>query len=143
MALRQLSVMVNNEKGELARVTRTLAEAGVNLKAMSIADTEHFGILRVIVNDTEKAMTALKSIGCLTRITEVVGVKISDQPGKLAEALDVLSRADINMEYLYAFCARTEKHAYMVLRVTDNAAAEAALEAVGLHLITDADVNKL
>lgn len=143
MALRQLSVMVNNEKGELARVTRTLAEAGVNLKAMSIADTEHFGILRVIVNDTEKAMTALKSIGCLTRITEVVGVKISDQPGKLAEALDVLNRADINMEYLYAFCARTEKHAYMVLRVTDNAAAEAALEAAGLHLITDADVNKL
>lgn len=143
MALKQLSVMVNNEKGELARVTRTLAEAGVNLKAMSIADTEHFGILRVIVNDTEKAMTALKSIGCLTRITEVVGVKISDQPGKLAEALDVLNRADINMEYLYAFCARTEKHAYMVLRVTDNAAAEAALEAAGLHLITDADVNKL
>lgn len=143
MALRQLSVMVNNEKGELARVTRTLAEAGVNLKAMSIADTEHFGILRVIVSDTEKATDALKSIGCLTRITEVVGVKISDRPGKLAEALEVLNQAGINMEYLYAFCARTEKHAYMVLRVTDNAAAESALEAAGLHLITDADVNKL
>ena len=143
MALRQLSVMVNNEKGELARVTRTLAEAGVNLKAMSIADTEHFGILRVIVNDTGKATEALKAIGCLTRITEVVGVKISDQPGKLAEALEVLNRAEINMEYLYAFCARTEKHAYLVLRVTDNRAAEQALEAAGLHLITDADVNKL
>lgn len=143
MALKQLSVMVSNEKGELAKVTRILADAGINLKAMSIADTEHFGILRLIVSDTEKAMAALKAVGCLTRITEVVGVKISDRPGALAETLDVLSRADINMEYLYAFCARTEKHAYMVLRVTDNAAAEAALEVAGLHLITDADVNKL
>lgn len=143
MALKQLSVMVSNEKGELAKVTRILADAGINLKAMSIADTEHFGILRLIVSDTEKAMAALKAVGCLTRITEVVGVKISDRPGALAETLEILNRAEINLEYLYAFCARTEKHAYMVLRVPDTAIAEKTIEAAGMHLISDADVEKL
>ena len=76
-------------------------------------------------------------------MTEVVGVKIGDAPGKLTGALDVLDKAGINLEYLYAFMARTEKHAYVVLRVEDNAATEAALEAAGYHLITDADICKL
>ena len=78
-----------------------------------------------------------------TKTTDVVGVKIGDQPGKLSMALDVLDKADINMEYLYAFMARTEKHAYVVLRVADNAQAEKVLEDAGFHMITDADVEKL
>jgi hypothetical protein len=81
--------------------------------------------------------------GYLIKITEVVGVKIGDAPGKLSAALKVLKEAGINMEYLYAFMARTERHAYVVLRVENNADAEAALEKAGFHLITDADVNKL
>ena len=85
----------------------------------------------------------LSENGYLIKITEVVGVKISDAPGKLTAALGVLDKAGINMEYLYAFMARTEKHAYVVLRVEDNEIAEAALENAGFHLITDADVNKL
>lgn len=143
MALKQLSVVVSNEKGALAKVTRILADNGINLRAMSIADTEHFGILRLIVTDTEKAMDTLKKAGCLTRITEVIGVKIGDQPGALSETLEILNRAEVNLEYLYAFCARTEKHAYLVLRVRDIAVAERILTEAGRHLITDADVEKL
>lgn len=143
MALRQLSVMVSNEKGILANVTRILADSGINLRALSIADTEHFGILRLIVSDTEKAQEVLKNAGCLTQITEVIGVKIGDRPGALTETLEILNQAEVNLEYLYAFCARTEKHAYLVLRVNDVEGAERILTEAGRHLITDADVEKL
>lgn len=143
MALQQVTVFVQNRKGALVDITATLAENNVNLRALSIADSQEFGILRLIVNDTATAVSALKEKGFLINTIDVVGVKIGDAPGKLSKALEVLDKAHINMEYLYAFMARTEKHAYVVLRVADNAAAEAALEAEGFHLITDADVAKL
>ena len=143
MSLKQLSIFVENKQGALVGVTDALAANDINLRALSIADTEDFGILRLIVNDTDAAYKVLTDAGYLIKITDVVGVKIGDAPGKLSKALAVLDKAEINMEYLYAFMARTEKHAYVVLRVADNAAAEAALEADGFHLITDADVNKL
>lgn len=143
MSLKQLTVFVENKQGTLVDITETLAAHNVNLRALSIADTRDFGILRLIVNDNDTACSTLSEQGYLIKITEVVGVKIGDQPGKLSKALQVLDEAGINMEYLYAFMARTEKHAYVVLRVADNATAEAALEAAGFHLITDADVDKL
>ena len=143
MSLKQLTVFVENKQGALVSITKTLAAHNVNIRALSIADTRDFGILRLIVNDNDTACKMLAEEGHLINITEVVGVKIGDQPGKLSKALDVLDKAGINMEYLYAFMARTEKHAYVVLRVADNAAAEAALEGAGFHLITDADVDKL
>lgn len=143
MSLKQLTVFVENKQGALVSITNELANAHVDIRALSIADTEQFGILRLIVNDNEKATKALLDSGCLLKITEVVGVKIGDQPGKLSKALDVLDKAGINMEYLYAFLTRTEKHAYVVFRVADNAAAEKALEDAGFHLIADADVAKL
>ena len=89
------------------------------------------------------ACKMLAEEGYLIKATDVVGVKIGDEPGKLSKALQVLDESKINMEYLYAFMSRTEKHAYVVLRVADNAAAEAALQNAGFHMITDADVNKL
>ena len=143
MSLKQLSIFVENKKGALVGVTDALAAHDINLRALSIADTEEFGILRIIVNDTEAACKVLTDAGYLIKTTDVVGVKIGDAPGKLSKALAVLDKAEINMEYLYAFMSRTERHAYVVLRVADNAAAEAALEANGFHIITDADVNKL
>ena len=143
MSLKQLTVFVENTQGSLVNITDTLAQKGVNLRALSIADTKDFGLLRLIVSDNDAAETALKEKDYLLKITEVVGVKIGDQPGKLSKALAVLADAGVNVEYLYAFMARTEKHAYVVLRPTDNAAAEAALESAGFHLITDADVDKL
>lgn len=143
MAIKQLTVFVENKQGSLVSITNTLAKNNVNIRALSIAETEDFGILRLIVNDEVTAEKTLSDEGYLIKVTDVVGVKIGDAPGKLTAALEVLDLAGINMEYLYAFMARTEKHAYVVLRVEDNGAAEAALENAGFHLITDADVNKL
>ena len=143
MSLKQLTIFVENKKGSLVNITKTLADNNVNMRALSIADTQDFGILRLIVDNNDVATSALQDAGYLIKMTDVVGVKIGDQPGKLSMALEVLDKADINMEYLYAFMARTEKHAYVVLRVADNDAAEKALEAAGFHMITDADVDKL
>ena len=143
MSLKQLTVFVENKQGTLVDITDTLAENNVNLRALSIAETQDFGLLRLIVNDNATAMTTLSDKGYLLKATDVVGVKIGDAPGKLSKALAVLAVAGINVEYLYAFMARTEKHAYVVLRPTDNTAAEKALEDAGFHLITDADIDKL
>lgn len=143
MAIKQLTVFVENKQGALVDITDTLAKHNVNIRALSIADTQDFGILRLIVNDNETAIKTLSNEGYLIKTTEVIGVKIGDEPGKLSTALQVLDDAHINMEYLYAFMTRTEKHAYVVLRVADNAAAESALEKADFHLITDFDIDKL
>ena len=143
MSLKQLTVFVQNQQGALVEITESLAKGGVNIRALSIAETQDFGILRLIATDTEKGSSLLSDAGYLIKITDVVGVKIGDAPGKLSSALKVLDENSINMEYLYAFMTRTEKHAYVVLRVEDNAKAEALLENAGFHIITDDDVNKL
>ena len=143
MSLKQLTIFVENKQGTLVDITDILAKNNVNMRALSIADTQDFGILRLIVDNNDVATKALQDAGYLIKMTDVVGVKIGDQPGKLSKALEVLDEAEINMEYLYAFMARTEKHAYVVLRVADNEQAEKALEAAGFHMITDADVDKL
>ena len=143
MSLKQLTVFVENKQGTLVDITETLAANEINLRALSIADTQDFGLLRLIVNDNDAASAALQEKGYILKVTDVIGVKIGDQPGKLSKALSVLAEAGINVEYLYAFMARTQKHAYVVLRPTDNVAAESALEAAGFHMITDADIEKL
>ena len=143
MSLKQLSIFVENKQGTLVKITDTLANNNINIRALSIADTQDFGILRLIVTDNDLAIKALTDEGYLIKTTDVVGVKISDEPGKLSKALAVLDEEKINMEYLYAFMSRTEKHAYVVLRVADNAHAEKVLETAGFHMITDAEVNKL
>jgi hypothetical protein len=143
MAIKQLTVFVENKKGTLVSITDILAKNNVNIRALSIAETEDFGMLRLIVNDERNAEKVLMENGYLFKTVDVVGVKIGDAPGKLTSALDVLDRANINVEYLYAFMARTEKHAYVVLRVANNSAAENALENANFHLITEADINKL
>lgn len=143
MAIKQLTVFVQNKKGTIVSVTDVLAKNNINIRALSVAETEDFGILRLIVSDEKAAEKVLKEQGYLIKTVDVVGVKIGDEPGKLTAALDVLDKADINVEYLYAFMARTEKHAYVVLRVENNEAAEKALTDVGFKLITEADINKL
>lgn len=143
MAIKQLTVFVQNKKGTVVAVTDILAKNNVNLRALSIAETQDFGILRLIVDDESTAERVLAESGYIIKVIDVLGVKIGDAPGKLTSALDVLDRADINVEYLYAFMARTERHAYVVLRVEDNAVAEAALTAAGFKMISEADVSKL
>ena len=143
MAIKQLTVFIQNKKGTVVSVTDILSKNNINLRALSIAETQDFGILRLIVNDEKAAEAVLTENGYLIKVIDVVGVKIGDEPGKLTAALDVLDKADINVEYLYAFMARTEKHAYVVLRVEDNAVAEKVLTEAGFKMITEADVNKL
>lgn len=143
MSLKQLTVFVENKQGALVDITDTLAKHNVNIRALSIADTQDFGILRLIVNDNDTALKTLQNDGYLIKITDVVGVKIGDEPGKLSKALAVLDQNSVNVEYLYAFMAHTEKHAYVVLRVADNVAAETVLEKSGFHIITNSDVEKL
>ncbi len=143
MAIKQLTVFVENKQGTIVSITDTLSKHHINIRALSIAETEDFGILRLIVNDEETAEKILAEEGYLIKITDVIGVKIGDAPGKLSEALTVLDSNKINVEYLYAFMARTEKHAYVVIRVEDNAAAETALVGAGFKLITEADICKL
>ena len=143
MAIKQLTVFVQNKKGTIVAVTDVLAKNNINMRALSIAETEDFGILRLIVNDENTAEKVLTEQGYLIKVVDVIGVKIGDEPGKLTAALDVLDKSDINVEYLYAFMSRTEKHAYVVLRVETNEAAESALTNAGFKLITEADINKL
>ena len=143
MAIKQLTVFIQNKKGTVVSVTDILSKNDINLRALSIAETQDFGILRLIVNDEKAAEAVLTENGYLIKVIDVVGVKIGDEPGKLTAALDVLDQADINVEYLYAFMARTEKHAYVVLRVEDNAVAEKTLTDAGFKMISEADINKL
>ena len=143
MAIKQLTVFVQNQKGTVVSVTDILSKNNINIRALSIAETQDFGILRLIVNDEATAEKVLSENGYLIKTIDVVGVKIGDEPGKLTEALGVLDQANINVEYLYAFMARTEKHAYVVLRVEDNAVAEASLTDAGFKMITEADICKL
>ena len=140
MAIQPLTVFLENKQGKLAQVTRLLAENGIDLRALSIADTAEFGILRLIVSNTEKAKEILVSDGTLVQITEVVGVRLSDRPGELAEVLSELDRAGINVEYLYAFLMRTENSAYVVLRVAENDQAEKILQKAGFQLVGSKDI---
>ena len=143
MAIKQLTVFVQNKKGTVVEIARILSENNINLRALSIAETQEFGILRLIVNDESAAEKVLADAGYLIKVIDVVGVKIGDAPGKLAAALSVLDEANINVEYMYAFMARTEKHAYVVIRVEDNDIAEQVLTNAGFKMISEADINKL
>ena len=143
MSLKQLTVLVPNEKGALVAITDLLSDNKINIRALSIADTAEYGILRMIVDKNDESISALNSSGYLVKTVDVVGVKIGDDHGKLSQALAVLDRNDINVEYLYAFMSRTEKHAYVVLRVADIEKSENALKNEGYHLISDSDIEKL
>ena len=134
MSVKQISIFVENQTGLLSEVTTLMAENGINLRALSIADTSDFGILRVIVEDVEKAAEILRENGNTYTVTEVLAVKMRDDAGGLAEILKVLADAEIGLEYAYAFLLQKEGQACLVVRVADNAEAEAALKAAGIGI---------
>ncbi len=137
MTVKQLSVFVENRPGRLSAVTRLLGDAGVSIRAMSIADTKDFGILRLIVNDAEKAQKVLKDAGCSVTITNVLAIKIMDKPGGLADAMEVLYKSNISVEYMYAaFINVEDESAFLILRVNDNDVAITVFEENGYHLLT-------
>ncbi len=116
MRVEQISVFLENKAGRLSEVTRILAEAGVNIRALSLADTSDFGILRLIVNNNEKAREALKENGFTVGKTDVVAVEVGDRPGGLHKILDILYRANVNVEYMYAFVQQSGDHAVIIFR---------------------------
>ncbi len=139
MAIQQLSVFVENQKGKLLGTVKTLAEAGINIRAMSIADTKDFGILRLITSDNQKAMEVLADES-IVNTTMVIAAKMEDKAGALYKVLQILSDAQINIEYLYAFTASEDFGAYVVFRVSDAAAAQEILKAPGVATLDDADI---
>ena len=139
MAIKQLSIFVENKRGRLVEITKMLADSGVNMRALSIADTRDFGILRLIVDDTQKACLVLAENSVMVKITDVVAVEMPHRTGSLNAALTVLSNAGINVEYLYAFLSSSGQGAYVVLRVADNAQAEQALKDAGYNVLSDED----
>lgn len=140
MAIRQLSIFVENKEGTLRTITDALASANVDIRAMSIADTQDFGILRLIVSDSEKAKEALEDIGAFTSITNVVGVAVTDEAGSLAKVVGILTDNHINIEYMYTFITVSKQYAYVVLRVEDNELAEKILTENSIKLFTESDI---
>lgn len=120
MAIQQISVFVENKPGRLAEITGYLAAGGVSIRAFSIADTTDFGILRLIVSDTETAESVLKAAGVAVSITEVIGISIPDVTGSFAKVVKVLADAGENVEYAYAFLTPEAGHAYVIVRVDNN-----------------------
>jgi hypothetical protein len=120
MKAEQISVFIENKSGRLAEVTRVLGEAGVNIRALSLADTSDFGILRLIVNDCEKAKSVLKDNGFTVAKTEVVAVEVPDTPGGLYGILRQLESVSINVEYMYAFVERSAENAVIIFRFDET-----------------------
>ncbi|MBE6598547.1 MAG: ACT domain-containing protein [Ruminococcaceae bacterium] len=141
MTISQLSVFAENKAGAICEVTNTLAEAGIDIRAFNVAETKDFGILRLIVNDAEKAKKALAEKECVVSITDVIGVVVPDAPGGLAKVLSAVN--GINVEYIYAFVSVSGSHAYVVLRVDDNDAAIKVLKDAGFNLLSDDIVKKM
>lgn len=141
MQIKQLSVFVENKEGRLADITAAIADAGVDIRALSLADTTDFGILRLIVNNPDKAVDVLHTAGLTVALTDVIAIGIPDSPGGFAKAIRLLSDAGISVEYLYAFVNRVdESTAYVILRVEDNDHAVDVLKAGGIPVLSAADI---
>ena len=120
MKVEQISIFIENKSGRLAEITRILGEAGVNIRALSLADTSDFGILRLIVNEAQMAKDVLKAKGFTVSMTEVVAVEIPDKPGGLSSILQVLDGQQINVEYMYAFVERCGGNAVIIFRFDET-----------------------
>lgn len=131
--LEQISVFLENRPGMLATATRALSEAGVNLRALMIAETERFGIMRIIANDNAVALKALAAHNFTTRVTPVVGVEVPDRVGGLSELLDVFTGSDISVEYMYAELSGGADRALLIMKLEPREAALAMLRSSGLY----------
>lgn len=140
MTAKQVSIFLENRAGRLADVTTLLGDNGVNIRALSLADTADFGILRLIVNDPDKAVALLKKAGLTVRETEVVAAEVPDRPGGLAEILRLLSAEQINVEYMYAFVRSPAESAIMIFRFDDPAKALEVLRRKGIRTLPGKDL---
>ena len=143
MTVNQISVFLENKAGCLAAFTKVLQENGIDMRALSIAETPDFGILRIIVNDTYRAACVLKEAEYIFSITPVLAVEIADETGSLYEIVRLLGDNGINLEYMYAFPTRKKGRAYMIFRVEDNDKASDVLERAGMHIVSQEELEEL
>ena len=140
MKIHQLSVFVENSPGHLQAPCQALADAGINLETLSLADTRQYGILRLILRDWQRAKDVLEAADFAVKVTEVVAVEVPDHPGGLAEVLKAIERAKINVEYMYAFTEKRDDKAVLIFRFEDVDAAIEALKHSDVNLIDNVDL---
>ncbi len=140
MKLPQLSVFLENRPGSLMEPLKVLADANINLVSISLADTEQFGILRLVLKDWEFAKSVLEKDGWVVNVSDVVAVDVDDQPGGLVRMLDILAKAGINIEYMYAFALRRNVKAVLLFRFEDPDAAIEVLEQAGIGIVQEAEL---
>lgn len=140
MTIQQISVFAENQTGNLAELVKLLSDNGINLMALSVADTQEYGIIRLIVNDVEKTEALLKENGWVHIVTPVLAVTIMDQPGKLSKILTLLADTGVGVEYAYSFLSKEPGHVHMVFRVGDNEKAEKVLTKADIRLVSDKDL---
>jgi hypothetical protein len=140
MKLTQLSVFLENKPGRLSEPCQILSQAGINILTLSLADTQQFGILRLIVRDWQKAKLVLEKAGCVVNVSEVVAIEVHDQPGGLAQILDRMEKAGINVEYMYAFTFRHEDKAVIVFRFEQPDEAIKQLQKHGINPISGVEL---
>ena len=143
MAVRQISVFMENKVGPLAEITTLLAQHQINMRALSVAETQDFGILRIIVEEPEKAEQVLKDNQIISRESSVLAVLMEDRPGSMAAVVDLLAQAGIPVEYAYAFITRQADNACLILKVKEDEAAEALLEKEGVRSLSEQELNTL
>ncbi|MBE6802212.1 MAG: ACT domain-containing protein [Ruminococcaceae bacterium] len=142
MSIKQISVFVENKPGAMSAMTAVLADNNIDMRALSLAETADFGIVRIIVDNVYAATTVLKDAGYIHSVTDVLGVAIPNVPGGVNKVLNVLEDAGINIEYMYAFLGKKEKnHAYMIFRVQDDAAATKALMENNIRSLNQNDIE--
>ena len=141
---KQISVFIENKPGRLAEVTECLAAAHINIHALTIADTTDFGILRLIVSDTDKSTEILKEKGFMTQLTEVVAIAMGHRPGSLHKILQKLEELDISIEYMYAFTSRIKEYdAIVILRLDNQDMAAGKLEGGGIRILGEELLEQL
>ena len=143
MRVEQIAVFLENKSGRLAEITAKLAEENINIRALSVADTADFGILRLIVDDAEKAKTTLKSNGFTVGITNVIAVEVADKTGGLAGVLKTIEEEKLNVEYMYAFVNKTGEDAVLIFRFDDMDKAIEALQRTGYTILSGEEISNL
>lgn len=143
MTVKQISVFVENRPGQLSEFSKLLERNNIDLRALSIAEAEDFGILRVIVDDPYNTIRILKAAGYVCSVTPVLAVEIADRPGSLVKILDALGNGGVNLEYTYAFLSRKKGSAYMIFRVEDNEKALEVLRSCEIKPISQDDIGGL
>lgn len=141
--VKQISIFVENKYGRLSEIISAIGNNGIDISALSIADTTDFGILRMIVNDPEKACEVLKEAGVAVKMTDVIALAIEDVPGGLARELEKLKEAEINIEYMYAFIGKSADGAMVIIRVDNPEHAMEVLKGSTVHIVDPADVYRL